>query len=62
MKKSYPRYTLRVSAELLYKLGYIANFEGRTKNREIEFILKKHIDEFERGFGEIPVPADIEED
>ncbi len=62
MKKEFPRYTLRVSAELLYKLGYIADFEGRTKNREIEFILKKHVNEFERSFGEIPLPSDIEEE
>lgn len=34
MKKDYPRYTLRVSKELLYKLAYVADFYGRTKNRE----------------------------
>ncbi len=62
MKKEFPRYTLRVSAELLYKLGYIADFEGRTKNREIEYILKKHVNEFERNYGEISLPSDIEEE
>ena len=31
MKDKLPRYTLRVSRELLDKLGYIAEFEGRTK-------------------------------
>lgn len=62
MKKGCPRYTLRVSAEILYKLGYIANFEGRTKNREIEQVLKKHIFDFERNYGEIPLPNDIEEE
>ncbi len=40
MKKDYPRYTLRVSKELLYKLAYVADFYGRTKNREIEHVLK----------------------
>lgn len=62
MRKECPRYTLRVSAELLFKIGYIANFEGRTKNREIEFMLKKHINEFERNYGEIPLPSYIEEE
>ena len=62
MKKEFPRYTLRVSAELLYKLGYIADFGGRTKNREIEYILKKHVNEFERNYGEISLPSDIEEE
>lgn len=62
MKKEFPRYTLRVSAELLYKLGYIAHFEGRTKNKEMEFMLRKNIGEFERLHGEIPVPNDILEE
>ncbi len=31
MGKQLPRYTLRISAVLLEKLGYIAEFEGRTK-------------------------------
>ena len=48
-----PRYTLRVSQKLLDKLGYIAEYEGRTKNREIEQLIKKRIDEFEAIHGEI---------
>ena len=62
MKKEYPRYTLRVSEELLYKIGYIAGFEGRTKNKEIEYVLKRHVDEFEREYGEISLPSNIEEE
>lgn len=62
MKKEYPRYTLRVSNEYLYKLGCIAHFEGRTKNKEIEFMLRKYIDEFERLHGEIPLPNGIAEE
>ena len=30
------RYTLRTDPVLLEKLGYIAEYEGRTKNRELE--------------------------
>ena len=62
MKKDYPRYTLRVSKELLFKLAYISDFYGRTKNREIEYVLKKHITDFEKQFGVIPVPEDIVEE
>lgn len=62
MKREFPRYTLRVSAELLFKVGYIAQFEGRTKNKEIEFVLKRHINDFERQHGEIPLPDYIEEE
>jgi predicted DNA-binding protein len=48
------RYTLRVSPSLLYKLGYIAEFEGRTKNKELEQLIKKHIAHFEKTHGPIP--------
>ena len=48
MPNELPRYTLRIPQELLDKLGYIAEYEGRTKNREIEQLIKKRIAEFER--------------
>lgn len=47
------RYTLRVEKELLEKLGYIAEYEGRTKNKELEQMLKKRIREFEAEHGKI---------
>lgn len=53
MKNEFPRYTLRIPQELLDKLGYIAEYEGRTKNREIEQLIKKRIAEFEASHGEI---------
>ena len=53
-----PRYTLRIPQELLDKLGYIAEYEGRTKNREIEQLIKKRIAEFEATHGEISVNAE----
>ena len=48
-----PRYTLRVSQLLLDKLSYIAEYEGRTKNKEIEQLIKKRIEEFEKDHGKI---------
>ncbi len=53
MRKDYPRYTLRISPAMLAKLGHIAEHYGRTKNKEIEFLLKRHIAEYERLNGEI---------
>jgi len=50
-----PRYTLRVPQELLDKLGYIAEYKGRTKNREIEQLIKKRIAEFEAKHGPIHI-------
>ena len=41
------RYTLRINRILLEKLGYIASSEGRTKNKEIEQLIKKRIAEYE---------------
>ena len=52
------RFTLRVEPELLAKLGYIAEYEGRTKNRELEQMIKRRIREFETEHGEIPVSCE----
>ena len=53
MKNNLPRYSLRIPQLLLDKLGYIAEYEGRTKNKEIEQLIKKRIAEFEAAHGEI---------
>lgn len=55
MKDNLSRYTLRVEQELLDKLGYIAEYEGRTKNRQLEWLIRKCIKEFEQQNGVIPV-------
>ena len=55
MIDSKARFTLRVEPELLAKLGYIAEYEGRTKNRELEQLIKKRIRDFEAEHGEIPL-------
>lgn len=51
--KDLPRYTLRIPQELLDKLGYIAEFEGRTKNRQVETLIRRCIQEFEQEHGPI---------
>ena len=53
MKDHMPRYTLRIPQNLLDKLGYIAEYEGRTKNKEIEQLIKRRIAEFEETHGTI---------
>ena len=55
MKDNKSRYTLRVEQELLDKLGYIAEYEGRTKNRELERLVRQHIEVFEKEHGTIEV-------
>lgn len=54
MKDSLPRFTLRIPQVLLDKLGYIAEYEGRTKNKELEQMIRKRIALFEAEHGEIP--------
>ncbi len=53
MKDCLPRYTLRIPQYLLDKLAYIAEYEGRTKNREIEQLIKLKIADFEKEHGKI---------
>lgn len=53
MKDNLPRYTLRIPQILLDKLAYIAEYEGRTKNKEIEQLIKHRITEFEAAHGNI---------
>ncbi|MFT3951285.1 MAG: hypothetical protein QM689_04940 [Oscillospiraceae bacterium] len=62
MKDEISRFTLRTSQELLDKLGYIAEFEGRTKNKELEQMIKKRIAEFERTNGVVDLNANRHKD
>ena len=62
MRKNYPRFTLRIPSSMLEKIAYIADYHGRTKNKEIEFILKKQISEFERLYGTIEITNDSDDD
>ncbi len=47
------RYTLRLDRHLFAKFRYIAEYEGRSANREIEQMIKKRVEEFEKENGEI---------
>lgn len=55
MKDNLPRYTLRIPQLLLDKLAVIADYEGRTKNKEIEQLIKHRIADFEAEHGKIDV-------
>ena len=58
LKDSLPRFTLRISQTLLSKIAYIAEYEGRTKNKEIEQLIKKHIEDFETVHGVFELPKE----
>ncbi len=61
MKKEYPRYTLRIPKSMLAKIAYIADFNGRTTNKQIELLIRKKVDEYERCYGSIDLSKEIEE-
>lgn len=53
MKDRLSRYTLRIEQDDLDKLAYIADYNGRSKNRELEQLIRRHIREFENEHGRI---------
>ncbi|EGT4599382.1 TPA: Arc family DNA-binding protein [Clostridioides difficile] len=55
MSTSLPKYTLRINKILLEKIKYIAESEGRSANKEIEQLIKKHVENYEQTKGEIKV-------
>ena len=53
MAQEMARFTLRIPKEILDKFGYIAEYEGRTKNKELEQMIKARIAAFEKEQGKI---------
>ncbi|MDO4157042.1 MAG: TraY domain-containing protein [Oscillospiraceae bacterium] len=51
MKEHMRQFTLRLDDALLQKLGYIAEYEGRTKNKEIQQLIRQHVIHFEQEHG-----------
>lgn len=47
------KFTLRTEPEILKKFRYVADYNGRSANRELEVLMKKHIAEFEKVQGKI---------
>lgn len=47
------KFTLRTDAELLKKFRYVADYNARSANRELEVPMKRHIVEFEKEHGKI---------
>lgn len=57
-EKDLARFTLRVPKELLEKFGYIASYNGRTKNKELELMMKSRISAFEEKVEKIVIKED----
>lgn len=46
-----PRYTLRIDAKLLEKLHFVAAYNDRSVNKELERLVRKHVEAFEKQHG-----------
>ena len=53
MTDSKARFTLRIEPELLEKFGYIAEYDGRTRNGELLWMIRQLVEQFEREHGKI---------
>ena len=54
MKKDDKHFTIRVDEELLRKFKYVAKEDGRSMNKELLFLIRDNIKEFEAEHGKIP--------
>jgi hypothetical protein len=55
MQSDLSKFTLRIDVELLKKFRYVADYNARSANREIEVLMKKHVDEYEKKYGKITI-------
>lgn len=51
---------IEIDPELHYKLHYISKYEGRSANRQILYLIRNCIKEFEKENGEILLPDNAE--
>ena len=53
--------SIRIEEEMLKKIAYVADFEGRSVNSHILVLIRKNIESFEAGYGKIEgtIPPDI---
>ena len=47
---------LRIDSELHYKLHYISQYDGRSANGEVIYLIRQRIERFEREHGRIELP------
>ena len=45
--------SIRIEEEMLKKLGFVADYEGRSVNSHILVLIRENIKAFEREYGEI---------
>ena len=53
MTNNTAKFTLRTDTELLKKFRYVADYNARSANRELEVLMKNHVTDFENIHGKI---------
>ena len=49
---------LRIDSELHGKLHFLAQYDGRSANGEVIYLIRKYIEEFEKKNGKIELPPE----
>lgn len=57
MKKVNKYFSLRIEEDLLRQFRHVAKEDSRSLNRELLYLIRKNIKEFEAEHGEIPPPG-----
>ena len=47
---------LRIDSQLHYKFSYISEYDGRSMNGELLYLIRKAVEEFEKKNGKIEIP------
>ena len=45
--------SIRIEEEMLKKIGYVADFEGRSVNSHVLVLIRENIQDFEKKYGKI---------
>lgn len=53
MPSNLPQFTIRIDPTLLKKIRYVAEYNARSANREVEVLIRKHVADFEQKYGTI---------
>jgi len=51
--------SIRIEKELLHKLHYIANYEGRSANGQILVLIRNCVEQHEEKYGKIEIEAGV---
>ena len=57
MKKDEVKFTIRLDKEAAAKLAYIADYYGRSQNRQLNWLVRQCVNEFEKENGKIELDA-----